>query len=143
VCLNFAQPPKRLQQNYILEPLGCDAVGPIISSAMVAAIGNGAVFSKGRDFGAWLGLVPPNLDRRPHDPRQDIEAGQSLPARPVCPGGLGRASEAEELTTLRTQTLDRSGQAAIAPQRAGDRACHGPHRLGGSQQGAQLRRQDT
>jgi transposase len=33
-------------------------IGPIISSAMVAAIGNSAVFSKGRDFGAWLGLVP-------------------------------------------------------------------------------------
>jgi len=33
-------------------------VGPIISSAMVAAIGRGEVFSKGRDFGAWLGLVP-------------------------------------------------------------------------------------
>jgi transposase len=33
-------------------------VGPIISSAMVAAIGSGDVFSKGRDFGAWLGLVP-------------------------------------------------------------------------------------
>ena len=33
-------------------------VGPIISSAMVAAIGAGDVFSKGRDFGAWLGLVP-------------------------------------------------------------------------------------
>ena len=33
-------------------------VGPIISSAMVAAIGTGDVFSKGRDFGAWLGLVP-------------------------------------------------------------------------------------
>jgi len=33
-------------------------IGPIISSAMVAAVGNGAVFSKGRDFGAWLGLVP-------------------------------------------------------------------------------------
>jgi transposase len=33
-------------------------VGPIISSAMVAAIGNGDAFSKGRDFAAWLGLVP-------------------------------------------------------------------------------------
>ena len=33
-------------------------VGPIISSAMVAAIGTGDAFSKGRDFGAWLGLVP-------------------------------------------------------------------------------------
>jgi transposase len=33
-------------------------VGPIISSAMVAAIGTGEAFSKGRDFAAWLGLVP-------------------------------------------------------------------------------------
>jgi transposase len=33
-------------------------VGPIISSAMVAAIGGGDAFTKGRDFAAWLGLVP-------------------------------------------------------------------------------------
>jgi transposase len=32
--------------------------GPIISSAIVAAIGTGDVFSRGRDFAAWLGLVP-------------------------------------------------------------------------------------
>ena len=32
-----------------------------ISSATVAAIGNGAAFSKGRDFGAWLGLVPKQI----------------------------------------------------------------------------------
>jgi len=36
-------------------------IGPIISSAMVAAIGSGDVFSKGRDFGAWLGLVPKQI----------------------------------------------------------------------------------
>ena len=33
-------------------------VGPIISTAMVAAIGTGEAFQRGRDFGAWLGLVP-------------------------------------------------------------------------------------
>jgi transposase len=33
-------------------------IGPITSSAMVAAIGAGNTFSKGRDFAAWLGLVP-------------------------------------------------------------------------------------
>ena len=33
-------------------------IGPIISSATVAAIGTGDVFTKGRDFAAWLGLVP-------------------------------------------------------------------------------------
>ena len=36
-------------------------IGPIISSAMVAAIGTGATFSKGRDFAAWLGLVPKQI----------------------------------------------------------------------------------
>ena len=33
-------------------------VGPMISTAMVAAIGTGEAFERGRDFGAWLGLVP-------------------------------------------------------------------------------------
>jgi hypothetical protein len=33
-------------------------IGPSISSAMVAAIGAGDAFSKGRDFAAWLGLGP-------------------------------------------------------------------------------------
>src|SRR6201996_5838572 len=34
------------------------AIGPIVATAIVAAIGNGAAFRKGRDFAAWLGLVP-------------------------------------------------------------------------------------
>jgi ABC-type uncharacterized transport system substrate-binding protein len=33
-------------------------IGPIISSAVVAAIGNGTGFKQGRDFAAWLGLIP-------------------------------------------------------------------------------------
>jgi transposase len=33
-------------------------VGPLISTAVVAAIGTGEAFDRGRDFGAWLGLVP-------------------------------------------------------------------------------------
>jgi transposase len=33
-------------------------VGPIISTAVVAAIGDGEAFIRGRDFGAWLGLIP-------------------------------------------------------------------------------------
>lgn len=33
-------------------------IGPIISTAIVAAIGTGEAFERGRDFGAWLGLVP-------------------------------------------------------------------------------------
>jgi len=47
--------------------VGCErlmsvpGIGPIISSAMVAAIGGGDAFSKGRDFAAWLGLVPKQI----------------------------------------------------------------------------------
>src|SRR5713101_2200034 len=33
-------------------------VGPLISTGIVAAIGTGEAFERGRDFAAWLGLVP-------------------------------------------------------------------------------------
>ncbi|HXJ34614.1 MAG TPA: IS110 family transposase [Candidatus Eisenbacteria bacterium] len=33
-------------------------IGPISATAIVAAVGNGSGFTKGRDFAAWLGLVP-------------------------------------------------------------------------------------
>jgi transposase len=41
--------------------MSAPGVGPIISSAMVAAIGTGEAFEKGRDFAAWLGLVPKQI----------------------------------------------------------------------------------
>ena len=42
-------------------------IGPLISSAMVAAIGDGGGFAKGRDFGAWLGLVPKQISTGDRD----------------------------------------------------------------------------
>jgi transposase len=33
-------------------------IGPLVATAIVASIGNGAAFRKGRDFAAWTGLVP-------------------------------------------------------------------------------------
>jgi transposase len=36
-------------------------IGPIIASAIVAAIGSGIAFARGRDFAAWLGLVPKQM----------------------------------------------------------------------------------
>jgi Transposase IS116/IS110/IS902 family len=44
-------------------------IGPIISSAVVAAIDDGTGFKQGRDFGAWLGLVPRQSTR------QGLQAG--------------------------------------------------------------------
>ena len=49
------------------QDVGCErlmsvpGIGPIISSAMVAAIGTGDAFSKGRDFATWLDLVPKQI----------------------------------------------------------------------------------
>ena len=70
-------------------------IGPIISSAMVAAIGTGDAFSKGRDFARLAGpRAQADLDWRPHHPRQDIEAGQPLPARSIRASSVGRADQA-------------------------------------------------
>src|ERR1039458_8066276 len=33
-------------------------IGPLVATAIVASIGNGAAFRQGREFAAWLGLVP-------------------------------------------------------------------------------------
>jgi len=56
-----------LNQNRIRQDVGYErlmsvpGIGPIISSAMVAAIGSGDAFAKGRDFAVWLGLVPKQI----------------------------------------------------------------------------------
>jgi transposase len=34
------------------------SIGPLVATAIVASIGNGAAFRKGREFAAWMGLVP-------------------------------------------------------------------------------------
>jgi transposase len=33
-------------------------IGPVTATALIAAIGNGAAFRKGRDFAAWMGVTP-------------------------------------------------------------------------------------
>src|SRR5215204_792475 len=46
-------------------------IGPVISTGIVAAIATGEAFERGRDFGAWLGLVP----------RQHSTGGRSILGR--------------------------------------------------------------
>ena len=33
-------------------------IGPVTATALIAAIGNGGAFHKGREFAAWMGVVP-------------------------------------------------------------------------------------
>jgi transposase len=72
------------QDEYCQRLMSVPGVGPIISSAVVAAIGTGAGFKQGRDFGAlaWAGAEA-GVDRRPHHPGQDLEARQQVPEDPV------------------------------------------------------------
>jgi transposase len=38
--------------------LSVPGIGPVTATALIAAIGNGAAFRKGREFSAWVGMVP-------------------------------------------------------------------------------------
>src|ERR1700739_3930096 len=65
-------------------------IGPLISSAMVAGIGNGTAFAKGRDYSAWLGLVPQtDVDRGQNNPRAHHQARQRLLAHALYASSQG------------------------------------------------------
>lgn len=108
-------------------------IGPIISSATVAGIGKGDVFGKGRDFSAWLGLVPKQTSTggRPILGRISKRGNRYL-RQFVRAGGSRRLAQAAKLGALRPQPLDRGGGAAAALQQTRDRARQQarPHRLG-------------
>ena len=108
-------------------------IGPIISSAMVAAIGSGDAFSKGRDFGAWLGLVPKQMSTGDRTILGSISKRGNRYLRVLFVQAAWVVfDQARGMGALRAQIVDRGGQATPAPQRAGDRARQQarPHRLG-------------
>src|SRR3954451_12038876 len=66
-------------------------IGPLISTAIVAAIGTGDPYSKGRDLRRLARTgAKTDVDWRPNNPRQHIEARQSVSTHAVCSGSLGR-----------------------------------------------------
>ena len=74
-------------------------VGPIIASAMVAAIGNGTAFAKGRDFAAWLGLVPKQMSTGDRTILGRIKTWQSPSADALharCPRYFTQAGKLDE-----------------------------------------------
>jgi len=97
-------------------------IRPIISSAMVAAIGTGDAFSNGRDFAAWLGLVPKQMSTGDRTILGKISkrGNRYLRVLFVQAAGMGCVDQTEDLGASRAQTLDRGGQEAAAPQRARD-----------------------
>ena len=110
-------------------------IGPIISSAVVAAIGDGAGFKQGRDFGAWLGLVPRQESTGDRTILGKIsKRGQQIPANAVRPGCARHPGPPAKCSNARSVALDCTGIEAAASQHAGDRARQQArsHRLGGT-----------
>src|ERR1700680_2593038 len=100
-------------------------IGPIISSATVSAIGNGAAFSKGRELRRLARTgAKADIDGRPYHPRQD-NPGAAIAICALCscrqPGSYWSGS-GQSIGTLCAQVLDRGCQKTSAPQCAGDRA---------------------
>ena len=65
-------------------------IGVLNATALVAAIGNGAIFARGRDLAAWLGATADD-DRWQAAPAGDQQAREQISAQaagPRCPGGL-------------------------------------------------------
>ena len=86
-------------------------IGPMISTAMVAAIGKGEAFERGRDFGAWLGLVPRQYSTGGRtDPRAHLQARQQVSAHAFHPGGEGHPDAAAELGALQLRRLAAEAQ---------------------------------
>jgi hypothetical protein len=98
-------------------------VGPIISSAVVAAIGNGAGFQAGARFRrlAWVDTEA-GVDRGPHHPGQDIQARQQIRKDTIRAGRTRRSRAAAKDGKAGPMALDRAGLEAPSSQHAGNRA---------------------
>jgi len=117
-------------------------VGPLVSTAMVAAIGNGAAFRNGRDFAAWLGLVPRqhSTGGKPQTVRHQ-QAREHLLATHVRPRSAGGAASCE-VRHRRSRSLGAPARGTHRPQQSDCGYCQqtGAHCLGGVVQPRRLSR---
>ena len=107
-------------------------IGPIISSAMVAAIGAGDVFTKGRDFAAWLGLVPKQISTGDRTILGKISRRGNRYLRVLFVQAAWVVLIKPKIWERHgLKPWNRGGQEAAASQRAGDRTRQQarPHRL--------------
>src|SRR5215831_10168066 len=96
-------------------------IGPIISTATVAAIGSGEAFLQGQRFRRLArARAATDVDGRPHRPRAHLQARQSLLANVVRPSSPRRATAPAELGEVWPQILDRGGGPAAQSVQASD-----------------------
>jgi transposase len=126
-----------------LEPcrrlLAIPGIGPVIATATIAAIGNGAAFKKGRGFAAWLGVVP---GEHSSGGKQKLTGTSRrgnkylrIPAKTLRPGSTYRTPAEDEAIFGPEYVAGQSG--STQAQAGGDRGLSqqdGTHGLGGSMQ---------
>lgn len=123
------------QDEHCQRLMSVPGVGPIISSAMVAAIGTGTGFKQGRDFGAWLGLVPKQESTGDRTIQGKIsKRGNTYLRDPVRAGRSHRVGESPACSKAEPMAVDRDRRPEAASQHAGDRVGQQarPHCLGGA-----------
>ena len=111
-------------------------IGVVGATAIAATVTDPKVFRSGRDFAAWIGIVPrQDFDRRQAEARANLETGRSLFAthsgdRSPC-GIETRAAAAGEVSLANTASRPQTVQGR------GDGTCQqdGAHRLGVAGQG--------
>ena len=117
-------------------------IGPIISSAVVAAIGTGSGFKQGRDFAAWLGLVPKQESTGDRTKLGRISKRGNKYLRTLFVQAAHVVLERRPAAAMRAlwPWIEQSFQAPRASQPGGDRARQqaGAHRLGRARARARL-----
>ena len=91
-------------------------VGPVTATAIIATIGNGAAFRKGRDFAAWLGVVPEEHSTRQANIMEDSSARQPVPAQVVRARSQSR-NAAPDQAVVRFECLAGAAHGANASKR--------------------------
>lgn len=94
--------------------------GPLVSSATVAAIGNGAAFRRGRDFAAWLGVVPKQYSTGGKQKLLGISKRQHLSATHAHPRRSCR-TVSHQVRHRGLRTVDTSACPACAAQQSRSR----------------------
>src|ERR1700694_3868573 len=80
-------------------------IGPLTATALIAAIGNGAAFRKGREFAAWVGLVPREHSTGGKQKLLGISKRGNSYLRKLFVHWRARGSEIQRQTVLRSEAL--------------------------------------
>ena len=93
-------------------------IGPVTATALVAAVGNGAAFRKGRELAAWIGLVPREHSTGGKQKLLSIGRGGNGYLRRLLVQGARavlqqRTSQASGLQVWLTQLMARTHQSVV------------------------------